>query len=209
MYLGIDTATPFLALALCSEAGSQISYERQLGREHGSHIMAALAQLFADMDAQPADVKSIGVGLGPGSYTGVRVGVATALGLARGWGCPVVGTSTLAALAARYVEQHPITHQVTAVLDARRGNVYAATFTVHQVILTSDPADANMPSPDNMPITNDVSNLQLDLQGEIHKVHRHNLTGEIAEGLAPSAMYLAQYACQHKDDAARLEPYYL
>jgi tRNA threonylcarbamoyl adenosine modification protein YeaZ len=208
VYLGIDTATPFLALALWSAAGTRASYQRELGRAHGSHIMTALAQLFADADCQPAEIKAIGVGLGPGSYTGVRVGIASALGLARGWGCPVVGESTLAALAARYLEQHPATKQVTAALDARRDNVYAATFTIKQT--------PNNQTPNSAGITGDVEvaevvkdRLRLHLQNDIQKIPRTDLSGEIAEGIAPSALYLAKYACEHTGDAGQLEPYYL
>lgn len=192
MYLGIDTATPFLALALWSEERTA-TYERQLGREHGSHIMMALEQLFADADSKPSDIQGIGVGLGPGSYTGVRVGIATALGLARGWHCPVVGTSTLQAMAVGYLEHHPETQQVTTIIDARRGNVYAATFTIN---LHDDYAKG---------ITADSLNLQNDIQ----KIPRTELSGEVAEEIAPSALYLARYACKHQDDGGRLEPYYL
>lgn len=200
MYLGIDTATPFLALALWSEA-RVATYERELGREHGSHIMTALEQLFADADCQSSDIRGIGVGLGPGSYTGVRVGVAVALGLARGWHCPVVGSSTLQAMAAGYLEHHPAKQQVTPIIDARRGNVYTATFT----LTSSDNPDAVMTD-------------RLNLQNDIQKVPRSDLTGEnltgedllgkIVEGIAPSALYLAQYAA-YRPDGGKLEPYYL
>jgi tRNA threonylcarbamoyl adenosine modification protein YeaZ len=204
MYLGIDTATPFLALALWSEARTA-TFERELGREHGSHIMMALEQLFADADCQPADICGIGVGLGPGSYTGVRVGVATALGLARGWHCPVVGTSTLTAMVAGYLEHHPNTQRVTPVIDARRGNVYAATFTFTPSTTPSTPSDGD----DATAGMTDRFNLQTDIQ----KIPRTDLTGEITgevvEGIAPSALYLAQYACKYRDDGQKLEPYYL
>lgn len=198
MYLGIDTATPFLALALWSDMpdrGARASYERELGREHGSHIMMALEQLFAGADCQPADIQGIGVGLGPGSYTGARVGIAAALGLARGWHCPVVGTSTLHAVAAKYLEHHPNSQQVTPVIDARRGNVYAATFTFTSSNSSDDPAA--------------VMTDRLSLQTDIQKVPRSDLAGEIAEGIAPSALYLARYACERRSEGGKLEPYYL
>jgi tRNA threonylcarbamoyl adenosine modification protein YeaZ len=197
MYLGIDTATSFLALALWSEGWSEertATYERELGREHGSHIMTALGELFADAECRPSDVQGIGVGLGPGSYTGVRVGIATALGLARGWTCPVVGTNTLEAMAATYLEHHPETQQITPIIDARRGNVYAATFTIQ-------PSDENA----DMVIGAD----RLEPQTDIQKIPRSALSGEIAEGIAPSALYLARYACEHKHEGGKLEPYYL
>jgi len=206
MYLGIDTATPFLALALWSD-GEVARYERELGREHGSHIMAALSGLFAAADCQPSDIQGIGVGLGPGSYTGVRVGIATALGLARGWTCPVVGVSTLQALAVGYLEQHPKVQQVTAAIDARRGNVYAATFTINTHDDHDDYDDHD--DHDDYAVTERTRADNLYLQSDIQKMPRTELTGHIAEGIAPSAWYVARYACEHKDDGGKLEPYYL
>ncbi len=67
----------------------------------------------------------IGVGVGPGSYTGVRVGIATGRGLARAWGVPLGGASTLAALALAGLLPG---ESGIAALDARRGNVYAARY---------------------------------------------------------------------------------
>jgi tRNA threonylcarbamoyladenosine biosynthesis protein TsaB len=63
------------------------------------------------------------VGIGPGSFTGLRIGIATARGLAQGWDVPLVGVSTLRALAA--VPEAP---SVAAVIDARRGEAFAAAW---------------------------------------------------------------------------------
>lgn len=126
VYLGIDSATRYLSLALWNdERGLLAEYREDLGREHAARIVPELARLFDRARLPPGGVSAIGVGVGPGSYTGVRVGVATAKGLARAWGVPLGGASTLAAIALTALLPG---ETGVAALDARRGNVYAAIY---------------------------------------------------------------------------------
>lgn len=125
-YLGIDCATPHLALALWdSERGLLAELRDEVGREHAARIVPELERLFARARRRPGQVDGIGVGIGPGSYTGVRVGLATARGLARAWGVALGGASTLAAIALSALLPG---ETAIATLDARRGNVYAALY---------------------------------------------------------------------------------
>jgi tRNA threonylcarbamoyladenosine biosynthesis protein TsaB len=126
LYLGIDTATPYLSVALWSpELGVVSTLTDKVDRDHARQIMGVLRSLFGDHHLSPADVGGIGVGTGPGSYTGVRVGIATAKGLARGWDVPLVGASTLAAIA---FGQLAAGESAIITLDARRNHVYAGAF---------------------------------------------------------------------------------
>jgi tRNA threonylcarbamoyl adenosine modification protein YeaZ len=125
LYLGIDTASAYLALALWSPNSTLASSCEAVEREHARLIVTALDKLVAKAGAKRRDIAAIGVGIGPGSYTGLRVGVATAKGLARGLGVALAGFSSLAAMA--YGGLHEGEEGVFA-LDARRGNVYAARF---------------------------------------------------------------------------------
>lgn len=122
--LGIDCATSHLALALVEEGGRVLArVAPDVGREHAARIVRDIASLFQTAGIERHRVGAIGVGVGPGSYTGLRVAIATANGLARAWSVPVFGASTLAAVAAADLAAG---EQGVAVLDARRGNVYAA-----------------------------------------------------------------------------------
>ena len=137
VHLGIDSATRFLALALWSpERGLLAEYREDVGRDHAARIVLEIERLFARARIEPAAVTGVGVGVGPGSYTGVRVGIATAQGLARAWGVPLGGASTLAALALAGLL--PGASGIAA-LDARRGNVYAARYR-----RPDDPADLRL-----------------------------------------------------------------
>lgn len=121
--LGIDCSSAHLALALVDpELGVLAAGADDVGRAHAALVIAALEALFERAGIAPGRVGLIGVGVGPGSYTGVRVGVATATGLGRAWGVPVAGASSLVAVAGTRAAPG---EEVVAVMDARRGNVYA------------------------------------------------------------------------------------
>lgn len=136
LVLAIDTATEWLALSVVQveprrglpfgprveNASELASHLAEVGREHSSALIPAIDALLATAGAEPARVAGIVVGVGPGSYTGVRIGVATAKALARAWSAPVVGVGTLLALMPADLE---VGATGLGVLDARRGNVYA------------------------------------------------------------------------------------
>ena len=126
IYLGIDSSSAYLALALWSLEGVLGCFCEEVGREHAARVGVELERLFARADVRRSDLAGVGVGTGPGSYTGLRVGVATAKGVAQGLGVPLSGESSLAAMAAaRLTPDEP---KGVVALDARRGNVYAGVF---------------------------------------------------------------------------------
>ncbi len=126
VYLGIDSASSYLALALWSQDGILAEFCESVGRDHAKRIITELDTLLNRSGIKRRELKGIGVGIGPGSYTGLRVGVATAKGLAKGLSIPVQGGSSLAAIAARQLSEAQPRGVIT--LDARRGNVYAGVF---------------------------------------------------------------------------------
>lgn len=135
LLLGLDCATPYLALSIVDLAGTPVaSLSLEVGRDHAAQLLPQLKVLLADAGATGRDVAAIGVGVGPGSYTGVRVGIATARGLARAWSVPVAGSSSLLTLLPGWphVDAAAPTpaallpgQRGVALLDARRDNVYA------------------------------------------------------------------------------------
>jgi tRNA threonylcarbamoyl adenosine modification protein YeaZ len=131
LFLGIDTATSGASLAL-ARADGVIREDRLTGRgAHARDLLVRLESLFAATDGTIGDLRGIGVTEGPGSFTGVRVGMATAKGLAYALDVPLVGLSTLEALArAARRAAGALPAGVAAVLDAGRGEVYAARFRI-------------------------------------------------------------------------------
>lgn len=139
--LALDTATPWLVLGLSGTAagGGPLRLESavRVERAHAERLAGEVAALF-EQAARPVRADQVVIGLGPGSYTGVRVGASYALGLARAWGVPTVGVSTLEAIAAR---EHG--GLVAASLDARKGQVYGGIYEVRGGVVTAErlPAD--------------------------------------------------------------------
>lgn len=127
VWLGIDTATAWLSIALWSPAEERLLAERALlaERRHAALLLPTLHELLAEASSSLAEVGAIGVGIGPGSYTGLRVGLATAQGLASGLDCSLAGVDSLEAAAwARLAPEE----SGWLTLDARRGNVYAGLY---------------------------------------------------------------------------------
>lgn len=126
LQLGVDTTTPYLAVALWSpRAGALASISERVERAHARAWVEAVDRLFHRSGASRDDVGAVNVGIGPGSYTGTRIGIAAARGMAYAGGAPVTGVCTLSAMA--WGATSPGDVAVVAV-DARRGAVYAATF---------------------------------------------------------------------------------
>jgi tRNA threonylcarbamoyladenosine biosynthesis protein TsaB len=126
LYLGLDTATPYLSLALWSpEHGVVAHFAETIGRDHAKRLLLELDNLFQKANATPSHLAGIGVGVGPGSYTGVRVGIATAKALAKGLGVPLGGVNTLEATAYGVLKDG---ERGVVAMDARRGLVYAGVF---------------------------------------------------------------------------------
>jgi tRNA threonylcarbamoyladenosine biosynthesis protein TsaB len=130
--LGLDTATPATAVALLDDAHPAAAAERRhepaAGERpgHAAQLLGLAAELLGAAGLRFADVQRIAVGLGPGTFTGLRIGVATARALAQGTGAELVGVSTLRALALAAEPAAPAGSGVLAVVDARRGEAFAA-----------------------------------------------------------------------------------
>jgi tRNA threonylcarbamoyladenosine biosynthesis protein TsaB len=134
--LGFDTATHATVVGLRLADGTTLSARDDPPADehpgHATRLLAIAARLLADGDARWSDVARVAVGVGPGRFTGLRVGVATARGLAQSLAIELVGISTLRALAlgstrALLAERADAAGTI-AVIDARRGEAFAAAY---------------------------------------------------------------------------------
>lgn len=129
--LGFDTATAATTVALLETDPEHALEQRDdpppgARPGHASQLLPLVQRLFDQAGVGWAEIDRIAVGIGPGTFTGLRIGLATAQALAASSDTPLVGVSTLAALAAAAHDTEPDATTL-AVIDARRGEAFAAT----------------------------------------------------------------------------------
>ncbi len=127
--VAIETATETVGVAVCTEAGVQAELTLTGRRRHVETLTPALEHLLAQLDLVPGDLGVVAVDIGPGLFTGLRVGVAAAKGLAQSLGIGVLGATSLDILTSGAAAAG-LRGLVLACVDARRGEVFAA---VHDV----------------------------------------------------------------------------
>lgn len=129
--LAIDTSTATMAAAIVRGEQVLARIQTEAERNHSLHIMTNIEKLLFDTKLTLQDITAIVTGIGPGSYTGVRIAVTAAKTLAWTTGKPVIGVSSLECLAygpyLRRMEQ-TAPFIVLPIMDARRGQVYTAAF---------------------------------------------------------------------------------
>jgi tRNA threonylcarbamoyladenosine biosynthesis protein TsaB len=125
--LAIDTAQEKCSVGVVAGDRPPVLLSEIIGRGHAERLFPMIAAAMAEAGLAFADLDRIAVTVGPGSFTGLRVGIAAARGLALVVGCPVAGIGALAVLA-ETARETVGNVPVLAVLDARRGEVYAQSF---------------------------------------------------------------------------------
>lgn len=135
-WIGFDTSMAVTAACVIPPSGAPVRTpepgpERLLGPPaHSAELLPALARLLEEGGTGWDDVSAIAVGVGPGTFTGLRIGVATARALAQGLGVPLHPVSSLEALAAGIAEgtRAPAGTPILPLIDARRGQVFASLY---------------------------------------------------------------------------------
>jgi tRNA threonylcarbamoyladenosine biosynthesis protein TsaB len=136
--LALDTATPATAVALQLGGGEPLRRRHEPAADerpgHATQVLALALELLDEAGIDWPALDRIAVGTGPGTFTGVRIGVATARALAQAHGLELVGVSTLRALALAAAPDAD-GQLVAAVLDARRGEAFAAAWSADGELL--------------------------------------------------------------------------
>jgi tRNA threonylcarbamoyladenosine biosynthesis protein TsaB len=149
--VGLDTSTSATSVAVLVPGGREVERRADPAPgerpRHAETLQTLIEQALVQAEVGWEDVGRICVGVGPGGFTGLRLGISTARALSQGHGLPIVGVSSLEALAwgielvsASEIDLpgHPDLHgPVLAVIDARRGEVYTAAYRHHR--LTMEP----------------------------------------------------------------------
>jgi tRNA threonylcarbamoyladenosine biosynthesis protein TsaB len=139
LILAFDTSAAHCAAALLSGDDILASIEEPMARGQGERLLGLCNDILAQAGVSYADLTAIGVGTGPGNFTGIRISVSAARGLALGLGIPAIGVSRFDALA------YGTDGVVIASLDARQDAMFV------QVIGTMDDRDPTMCTLDSLP----------------------------------------------------------
>ncbi|MFQ5862557.1 MAG: tRNA (adenosine(37)-N6)-threonylcarbamoyltransferase complex dimerization subunit type 1 TsaB, partial [Candidatus Brocadiales bacterium] len=123
--LGIETSGLVGSVALCEDSGVLAEKSFEKGMRHGKALVSSLEDMFQGLGLEPEEIDLIAISHGPGSYTGLRVGVTCAKVLAYTLGKPLVAVPTLDVLAEN---APPKEMAICPVLDARRKQVYACIY---------------------------------------------------------------------------------
>ena len=123
--LALDTATEKGSLALVAEDKVLMEYSLESHGTYLTRLMPGVAALFSNTGTALTDLAALAVSLGPGNFTGLRIGLATAKTLAWALKCPLVPVPTMEVLAAQF-PFHP--HPIGVVMDAKRGEVFWGLF---------------------------------------------------------------------------------
>ncbi|MCU0906672.1 MAG: tRNA (adenosine(37)-N6)-threonylcarbamoyltransferase complex dimerization subunit type 1 TsaB [Rhodobacteraceae bacterium] len=193
LVLGFDTAGPACLAALVRGDAVLAAREEPMATGQAERLMPMLAEVLAEAGIGWADLDRIGVGTGPGNFTGTRISVAAARGLALGLGVPAIGVDRFTALALG--QPRPL----AVVEDARRGEVYV------QVMDTLG-ADA--------PLLIDPSDLPhaiggAALTGSAATAAAAVTGGPVLSPLLPLAVAIARLAAAAPDGSPRPAPVYL
>lgn len=130
--LSIEAAADGCSVALSMDDGSIISRFEQAPRMHSRVLYPMLDSVLAEAGIKPLDLDAVVFGKGPGSFTGLRIAAATAQGIGFGADLPLIGVSTLQAMAQQAHAENPETQNVTTILDARMNELYFGCYAWNQ-----------------------------------------------------------------------------
>lgn len=123
--LAIDTATLSSSIALLEDGRILAELNVHTGKTHSERLVPQIVELLRCAGVARKDLRGIAVSIGPGSFTGLRIGLGTAKALAYGLGVPILGVNTLEGLAANVMMTGVV---LSPLLDAQKGNVYQGLY---------------------------------------------------------------------------------
>ena len=222
LILNLDTSTQICSVALASDGkliGLKESHEE---KSHASLLSVFINDILKENSQEVSDLDAVAVSKGPGSYTGLRIGVSTAKGLAYASGVPLIGVDTLSALATGVIKSNQLetgsaemdeSIRLCPMIDARRMEVYTAMFHPSGEIVETISAKIIKEDSYNDILEQNRVVFFGNGSGKCKEVINHP-NAIFLEGINTSATHmisLAEIAWQQKifEDVAYFEPFYL
>jgi tRNA threonylcarbamoyladenosine biosynthesis protein TsaB len=214
LILHIETSTDLCSVALSEGIKNIYSFVSPKKNEHSSTLSVYIENALQSCGKQYKDLSAIVVGLGPGSYTGLRIGVSAAKGLCYALGIPAIGISPLQAMASHVITNLSSEHLLIPMLDAGRMEVYTAVYDkdmnevlpIQALVLTQD-SFADLAALNRLVFFGSGSNKFRDIMPNADKHKFIDNTEPTAEMMIPLAF--KAYSCGDFLDTAYFEPIYI
>jgi len=199
----------------CGTASLTVRFE-ELERGHAEALMPMIAEILEEAGIGYGDINRIAVTTGPGTFTGVRVGIAAARGLALATGAELVGSTSLAVMAGSAIKasQKDIQHAAIAT-DARRGEVYFALYEtggrcIHEpAALAPHAAVALLPSHETTLLAGSGAAFLVNAMKSAESTQEHFWPAPIMHDLQPDAAVLCHMALELSPSVNPVSPLYL
>lgn len=216
MILCLETATSLCSVALCNDRSVISLKESDEGRSHASLLTLFIDELLREAGIRTTDLEAVAVSKGPGSYTGLRIGVSVAKGIAYAASIPLIGIDTTYSMFRGYIsktETMKETDLFCPLLDARRMEVYYSVFDVKGN--TVRPIRAEVIGKESFSDIPDDSGIYFfgDGSGKCEDIiKRNNIFFD--KDFRISASFMQQPACEYLkerryENTAYFEPFYL
>jgi tRNA threonylcarbamoyladenosine biosynthesis protein TsaB len=211
--LNIETSTTLCSVSLSKEGKVIASKEVNDGFTHAENLHIFIEEVLGKSGLSTKDLNAVAVGSGPGSYTGLRIGVSAAKGLAYALQAPLISVNTLQTMAAVAISQDQQDILFCPMLDARRMEVYTAIFDKDlNVVKETSPQIL----PENLPFFETGKPICFFGEGmpKCKDVIKHIAGSSFIENIIPSSVALARLSYQKYlksqfENVAYFEPFYL
>lgn len=216
MIICLESATPTCSVALCNK-GKVISLkESEQGRSHAALLTVFIEELLKETGLKTTDLDAVAVSKGPGSYTGLRIGVSVAKGIAYGASIPLIGVETTFSLYNGYIslkKGFKESDLFCPLIDARRMEVYYSLYDITGTTVKSIRAEIlDNKSFSDIPVTSRIFFFGDGTEKCSKVIKRENIVFD--EDFTISASYMARpvyeaFKARHFEDVAYFEPFYL
>ena len=212
MLLCIETSGKNCSVALFE--GLQLVSIREVHTEQFSHsenLHVFIEQVLKESNLHPKAIKAIAISAGPGSYTGLRIGVATAKGLCYGWDIPLIALPTLRILAEQVTYEFTDIEYIIPMIDARRMEVFTAVYShdfspilgERAEILTESTFDTYLNKGKTIFLGDGITKFQAICK------HKNAWQNKFPSAKQMGRLALEKYQAQAFEDIAYFEPFYL
>ena len=213
--LGLETSTAVCSAGIVRQGGDPIERSIRESHIHSEKLLTLVQDVFSEAGLNARTLDAIAVSIGPGSFTGLRIGLSTAKGLAYALGKPLVAVHTFDAIAeAARLRKHSGMKSLAVLIDARNNEWYVGRFDVEGGTRARGPVDISPLAELVQALRNDPPSLiltdrpaliaeALDIAATIEDVHVY-CRGDVVASLGSVKALRREF-----DDAASLEPMYL